>query len=45
MFGNVMVTAAPSTLLKLRKVLMLIIMLRCKKALCSANATFERAAI
>lgn len=45
MFGNIMVTAAPSTLLKLRKVLMLIILLRCKKSLCNAQATFERASI
>ena len=45
MFGNIMVTAAPSTLLKLRKVLMLIILLRCKKSLCNAQATFERAGV
>jgi hypothetical protein len=45
MFGNVVVTAGASTLLKLRKVLMLIILLRCKKALCSSSATFEQTTI
>ena len=46
MFGNVMVTAGASTVLKLRKVLMLIMLLRCKKALTNnANATFERVSI
>lgn len=46
MFGNIMVTAGASTLLKLRKVLMLIMLLRCKKALTNnPNATFERVSI
>jgi len=43
MFGNVMLNAGASTQLKLRKVLLLIIILRCKKSLCNAKAGFERA--